>query len=443
MKLKFYCICVLAIFVGVSEASSILEKMINFRKIHQFKEQEPQILFQAFTWDAEVNGKKGVWYKHIQSKAKELRKAGISHVWFPPMSRSVSPQGYMPGDYYDLGSANDKTLYGTKSELKKTIGQLASFGISSIADIVINHRTASHQEDNIWNVFHHKSNKMMWKKWALSANDYGGTGQVDSGNNFTPAPDIDHSNKIVQKDIIQWLKWLKSDIGFNGFRFDFSKGYAAKYAKKYIAATQPDFCVGELWTDMLYDSESVLLQNQNPHRQNIIDWIDDTNGTCKAFDFTSKGIMQESFKTQDYGRLIDEDNRQSGVLGWWPANTVTFIDNHDTGSKQAHWPFPAKKVLEGYAYILTHPGVPTVFWDHLYLSSDYQKAKIIELTRFRVKHGIHKESPLEIKEARKGLYVASIDDKVLIKLGTKSYSPSNDWKLEISSDAYMIYSKTQ
>lgn len=22
--------------------------------------------------------------------------------------------------------------------------------------------------------------------------------------------------------------------------------------------------------------------------------------------------------------------------------------------------------MEGYAYILTHPGIPTVFWDHVY-----------------------------------------------------------------------------
>ena len=30
------------------------------------------------------------------------------------------------------------------------------------------------------------------------------------------------------------------------------------------------------------------------------------------------------------------------MLGWWPSRAVTFIDNHDTGSTQAHWPFPAQ-----------------------------------------------------------------------------------------------------
>ena len=33
---------------------------------------------------------------------------------------------------------------------------------------------------------------------------------------------------------------------------------------------------------------------------------------------------------------------KAGVLGWWPSRAVTFLDNHDTGSTQAHWPFPAQ-----------------------------------------------------------------------------------------------------
>lgn len=45
---------------------------------------------------------------------------------------------------------------------------------------------------------------------------------------------------------------------------------------------------------------------------------------------------------------------------------MTFIDNHDTGSTQQHWPFPADSVGAGYAYIMTHPGMPCVFWDHYF-----------------------------------------------------------------------------
>lgn len=35
-------------------------------------------------------------------------------------------------------------------------------------------------------------------------------------------------------------------------------------------------------------------------------------------------------------------------------------------SSQRHWPFPSDRVAQGYAYVLTHPGVPCVFWEHYF-----------------------------------------------------------------------------
>lgn len=71
-------------------------------------------------------------------------------------------------------------------------------------------------------------------------------------------------------------------------------------------------------------------------------------------------------KNTEYWRLRDNQGKAPGLLGWWPSRSVTFIDNHDTGSSQQHWPFPADKVATGYAYIMTHPGMPCVFWEHLF-----------------------------------------------------------------------------
>ena len=52
---------------------------------------------------------------------------------------------------------------------------------------------------------------------------------------------------------------------------------------------------------------------------------------------------------------------------------------HDTGSTQAHWPFPHKKVGQGYAYILTHPGMPCIFWDHFFEWGDTLRSEINSL----------------------------------------------------------------
>lgn len=62
----------------------------------------------------------------------------------------------------------------------------------------------------------------------------------------------------------------------------------------------------------------------------------------------------------EYWRLRDDQGKPPGLIGWWPSRAVTFIENHDTGSTQGHWRFPDHGVEQGYVYILTHPGTPTV-----------------------------------------------------------------------------------
>jgi hypothetical protein len=64
-----------------------------------------------------------------------LQAAGVSHLWLPPPSQSVSPEGYMPGQLYKLDSC-----YGSQQQLTELLGKLRDAGIDPLADIVINHR---------------------------------------------------------------------------------------------------------------------------------------------------------------------------------------------------------------------------------------------------------------------------------------------------------------
>jgi alpha-amylase len=52
-------------------------------------------------------------------------------------------------------------------------------------------------------------------------------GNPGTGETFEGAPNIDHSQEHVQQDISGWLRWLKDDVSFSGFRFDYAKGWAA------------------------------------------------------------------------------------------------------------------------------------------------------------------------------------------------------------------------
>jgi hypothetical protein len=49
-------------------------------------------------------------------------------------------------------------------------------------------------------------------------------GNKSTGDNFDGVPNIDHTQPFVRKDIIEWLIWLRKTIGFQDFRFDFTKG---------------------------------------------------------------------------------------------------------------------------------------------------------------------------------------------------------------------------
>ena len=407
-----------------------------------------EILFQAFPWNASVDGQKFIWYRHLESKVDDLARAGVTHVWFPPPCRSVAPQGYLPGDWYDLGHGDElghnRTLYGNQRELKSCIHAFHERNIQCLADIVVNHRCASHKDaSGNWNIYHFPSGKAKWEQWAIVGGDTGGQGAPDSGDDFGAAPDIDHSNERVREDILAWLQWLREKVGFDGWRFDFTKGYDGRYAAEYARKSKASFAVGELWTSMNYDG-SYLLPNQNDHRQSLCDWLDDAGGVVRTFDFTTKGLLQVACRRGEYWRLQDEQGKAAGLIGWWSDRAVTFIDNHDTGSSQAHWPFPGDKVLTGYAYIMTHPGVPTIFWEHFFQWGEATQDVIASLARLRHELGISRTSMLNILIAEQGRYVAQIDDSCILKIGSAEFAPSSgSWVERISRDDFTIWSRDE
>ena len=383
-----------------------------------------EIMIQGFHWESHNLD----WYKIVQDRLGEMNQAGFTQVWLPPPADSLAPQGYLPRNMYSLNSA-----YGSEQALRNLIANCKEHDVLPVLDAVLNHRCATHQgAGGKWNRW--EGTGMDWGEWAIDNRnpDFAGQGNHPTGDEFSGAPNIDHTNERVRSDLAKWFQWLRNDIGFGGVRFDFSKGYGGQFAGEYIKAMDPEFAVGEYWDTLAYGAG--LEYNQDAHRQRIVDWIDAAGGNCTAFDFTTKGILQEACGRSEFWRLIDSEGRAPGVIGLWPARAVTFIDNHDTGSTQGHWPFPNDKVAMGYAYILTHPGTPCVMWDHYFDWGEKLSNNIKTLMEARQSCGIHSRSKLQIIAANDGLYAAIVDNRMAVKLGRDHWSPAGDDWTHICGD---------
>ncbi|WCJ25592.1 Alpha-amylase [Euphorbia peplus] len=396
---------------------------VQWQKTAEPKKLEPgtgtgrEIVFQGFNWESW----RRQWYLELAPKAADLSKCGITSVWLPPPTESVAPQGYMPSDLYNLNSA-----YGSEEELKYCIEEMHSHNLLVLGDVVLNHRCAQKQSPNgVWNIY---GGKLAWGPEAISCDDpnFQGRGNPSTGDIFHAAPNVDHSQDFVRRDIKEYLNWLRNYIGYDGWRLDFVRGFSGTYVKEYIEASNPAFAIGEYWDSLAYENGS-LCYNQDSHRQRLVNWINATGGTSSAFDVTTKGILHSALHNQ-YWRLIDPQGKPTGVLGWWPSRAVTFLENHDTGSTQGHWPFPRDKLTQGYAYILTHPGTPVIFYDHFY---DFGIREIItELIEARRRAGVHCRSSVKIFHANNEGYVAQVGDTLVMKLGHYDWNPSKQNNLD-------------
>ncbi len=77
-----------------------------------------------------------------QRRAPDLFLAGYGQIWIPPAYRADSGNqsvGYDVYDRFDLGTANNPTLYGTEGTLKRSNVEMHRAGLSVYADSIWNH----------------------------------------------------------------------------------------------------------------------------------------------------------------------------------------------------------------------------------------------------------------------------------------------------------------
>lgn len=391
------------------------------------------VMLQGFYWDSYGETS---WPK-LQAQADEIAPY-FQLVWVPQSgwcNSDYNQMGYTPVYYFDQRSS-----FGSESQLRNMIAAFRERGTGVIADVVINHRNnmgaGGSWVDYPAETYKGQTYQMLpsdicrndddgqtynWangKGISLSENN-------DTGEDWSGCRDIDHLSPNVQNCVKAYLKFLLEDIGYTGFRYDMVKGFYAYFIADYNCYAKPAFSVGEYW-----DSSA-----------KIREWVNNSRGyvsetpTSAAFDFQFRYRVRDAINNVDW-RWLGYDEKPLSADNYYKQYAVTFVENHDTehrinGAEQD----PIRSdTLAANAYLLAMPGTPCVFYTH-WRDWKYNLKQMILARRLA---GICNTSSKEEKYSAKDYYAATVTGKnstLLCVVGKKpqNYSVSRTQYTEILS----------
>lgn len=371
------------------------------------------VMLQGFSWDSYNESQ----WKVLEKQADEL-KGYIDLVWLPQSGKCLETtqvMGYMPYYYF-----NQNSSFGSEAELRSLITKFKAAGIGAIADVVVNHRNTEG-----WYNFPAETYKgvtYQMQSTDICKNDDGGTTATqaatdgvslsqnnDEGTDFGGCRDIDHKSENVQKVIKAYLKYLKDDLGYTGFRYDMVKGFDGSHVADYNDATGVEYSVGEYWDG----------------NDKIESWINRTNKKSAAFDFQFRYNVRDAVNgaangkvttSSDWSKLYSNDNLMHDAN--YRRYAVTFVENHDTQKRsESEQNDPLRKdTIAANAYMLAMPGTPCIFQPHW----NAYKSEIKEMIAARKYAGITNMSNYANKQSKKTLYVNKVTGtkhKLLVAVG--------------------------
>lgn len=395
------------------------------------------VMLQGFSWDSYDYSQWTV----LEKQADDM-KGFIDLVWLPQSGKCIETtkvMGYMPYYYF-----NQNSSFGTEAELRSLIAKFKANGIGAIADVVVNHRNTDG-----WYTFPAETYKGVTYKMLstdICKNDDDGStatqakkdgvslsNNYDEGTDFGGCRDIDHKSENVQKIIKAYLKFLKEDIGYTGFRYDMVKGFSGSHVADYNDATGVKFSVGEYW-------------DGNP---SIINWINSTNKKSAAFDFQFRYNVRDAVGVVKDNKIVSSPNWSKLKSDYnlmhdptYRQYAITFVENHDMQYRSADEPLdPLKRdTLAANAYMLAMPGTPCVFQPHWRA----YKQEIKSMIEARKLAGITNMSNYTNKMAQTACFAnETTGDKakliVVVGNNTKAYTPGADYTQILEGYHYRYY----
>ena len=328
------------------------------------------VMMQAFSWNSFGDTR---WVKLTQ-QADEISQY-FDLLWIPQSgwTGSSGSMGYDVKYYF-----NQKSAFGTATELRELISTYKDKGTGMIADVVVNHRgTLSNWVDFPVETYNGVTYQMT--PADICKNDDGGATQTwltqqqtlgnidasvtlsannDEGEDWGGMRDLDHKSENVRNVIKAYVSFLANDLGYTGFRYDMTRGFWANRVAEYNATAGVQFSVGENWSSL----------------NEIQTWIDNCkwNGVnmSASFDFPFRYTVRDVIRGNDDSgsKKTWKDLNIGGLMASpnFKRYSVTFVENHDTQYRDENNQNDPLRVdtLAANAYLLTMPGTPCVFQPH-------------------------------------------------------------------------------
>lgn len=396
------------------------------------------VMLQGFYWDSFGDTQWTV----LEQQADELA-ASFSLIWVPQSGKCLedyNTMGYTPYYYF-----NQNSSFGTEAELRSMIKTFKQKGLGTVADVVVNH----HNTNGWWGFPAETYNGVTYqfKTTDVVANDDGGAAKAqaqkdgvtlsannDEGEGWGGMRDLDHKSQNVQTIVKAYVKYLKDDLGYTGFRYDMVKGFSGSHVADYNDYANIEYSVGECWDG------TTTIKN----------WINATSKKSAAFDFQFKYIMRNAVDKNNWTYLgtYNDNNTSNYALIKDPSYSryaVTFVENHDTEVRpdgSSNGPL-RRDTLAANAFMLAMPGTPCVFLKHW----QAYKPEIAAMIAARKAAGITNTSTYTNLASDIAYYANSIADRLVVVVGsnTQGYVPSlSDWTEILSGYHYKYYmAKTQ
>ena len=383
------------------------------------------VMLQGFYWNSYDDTK----WTNLKSQVNDFAD-NFSLVWLPQSGKCLETSqtmGYMPYYYF-----NQNSSFGTEAELRDLIKTFKGKGIGMVADVVINHHNTSGWFSFPAEVY--KGVTYQLKSTDIVANDDKGktakeatkqgvslSKNNDEGEDWDGCRDLDHKSQNVQTIIKAYLKYLKDDLGYTGFRYDMVKGFSGSHVADYNKSVGIEYSVGEYW-----DSNA-----------RIQSWINATLKNSAAFDFQFRYNVRDAINSNNWAALKSTNNLMNDKN--WRQYAVTFVENHDMEYRSAsEQQDPIRRdTLAANAYLLAMPGTPCVFFTHW---QEY-KDEIGAMISARKAAGITNMSDYEVKVSTSAYYAVNVNKTLYAAVGRldKMENPGADWQKVLSGYHYAYF----